>query len=92
MNPIPNLDNTVLMTVNDLVDLQERAEAAPPKYTVGDATVAVIGATIVGGMLYAACLGLKSDLDSSKARTAAIQADIDELNREIAELTKKAGN
>lgn len=91
MSTLPDTSNMVMMTVNDLIKLQEKAEDTPRQYTFSDAIGGVIGLALIGGGAYLACTGLRGALAEESRKTKDIQRDIDNLRARIEALQSETG-
>lgn len=91
MSTLPDTSNMVMMTVNDLVALQEKAEDKPKEYTVGDAIGGILGVALIGGGLYLACSGLNSNMSKDRQYTKDVEHEVNDLRNRLEALKQATG-
>lgn len=91
MSTLPDTSNMVMMTVNDLVALQEKAENKPKEYTAADAIGGVIGVSLIGGLMYLACSGLNSSMSKDRQYTKDMEHEVNDLRTRLEALKQATG-
>lgn len=91
MSTLPDTSNMVMMTVNDLVALQEKAEDKPKEYSVGDAIGGILGVALVGGGLYLACSSLNSSMSKDRQYTKDMEHEVNDLRTRLEALKQATG-
>lgn len=91
MSTLPDTSNMVMMTVNDLIALQEKAEDKPKEYSAADAIGGVIGVSLIGGLMYLACSGLRAAVSDEQKRTKDIEHEVNDLRARLESLKAATG-
>lgn len=91
MSTLPDTSNMVMMTVNDLVALQEKAEDKPKEYSVGDAIGGILGVALIGGGMYLACSGLSSSMSKDRQYTKDAEQEVNDLRTRLEALKQATG-
>lgn len=91
MSTLPDTSNMVMMTVNDLLLLQEKADDKPKEYSAADAIGGVIGVSLIGGLMYLACSGLRAAVSDEQQRTKDIEHEVNDLRARLESLKAATG-
>lgn len=91
MSTLPDTSNMVMMTVNDLVALQEKAGDKPKEYTAADAIGGVIGVSLIGGLMYLACSSLNSSMSKDRQYTKDMEHEVNDLRTRLEALKQATG-
>lgn len=87
-----DLENSVIMTVDDLSSLVHRAEDKPAPYTIAKGVVDTMGVVLIGSICYFCVKAVDSAVAESKYRMADVTAKNAQINEELAELKRKMGD